>query len=155
VSSDGTTISKPLSKAARPRVPGCAAPPLAAQEAVENPRSTGIWLRFGRFHFLDLGDLTGLPLRALVCPGNLVGAVDVYLVSHHGGADAADPATLEAFHPRVAVLNNGPTKGGAPAMLAELHKAASAATLGDVWQLHRSEEVGASNFSDDRIANVD
>ena len=35
---------------------------------------------FGRFRFLDLGDLSGAPLFALACPRDLVGPVDVYLV---------------------------------------------------------------------------
>src|SRR5262245_13870675 len=65
VSSGGATIGEPLSNLTRRSVPGCASTPLAAQEAVENPRSTGVWLRFGRFRFLDVGDLTGPPLRAL------------------------------------------------------------------------------------------
>jgi hypothetical protein len=76
----------------------------------------------------------------------------VYLVAHHGGADAADLATLAAFRPRVAVLNNGATKGGAHELLAALHAAPS---IQDVWQLHRSESAAAENFDDARIANLD
>ena len=38
-----------------------------------------------------------------------------------GGVDAADPATFAAFRPRVAVLNNGPRKGGAPETLRAFH----------------------------------
>lgn len=45
----------------------------------------------------------------------VVGSVDVYLVAHHGGADAADPATLAAFRPRVAILDNGARKGAGTA----------------------------------------
>src|SRR5204863_3292383 len=103
-----------------------------------------------RFRFLDLGDLTGQPLFDLVCPRDRVGVVDVYLVAHHGGADAADPATLSRFRPRVAIVNNGATKGGAPEMFASLRQARS-----DVWQLHRSEVSGAQNAGEERIANLD
>jgi hypothetical protein len=124
---------------------------LPAQEVNENPRSTGIRLQFGRFRFLDVGDLSGPPLSALVCPANLVGAVDVYLVAHHGGVDVADAATFAAFAPRVAVVNNGPRKGGAPELFAALRKAPQI----DVWQLHRSELPGSQNVADDRIANLD
>jgi hypothetical protein len=76
------------------------------------PRSVGFLLSFGRFTFLDVGDLTARRVFALACPDDLLGHVDVYLVAHHGGPDAADPATLSAFTPRVAILNNGRLKGG-------------------------------------------
>ena len=100
----------------------CTESALSPQEPNENPRSTGIRLQFGKFRFLDLGDLTGKPLFDLACPKDLIGPVDVYLVAHHGGADAADPATLAAFRPRVAIVNNGATKGGAPEMFASLRR---------------------------------
>ena len=123
VSSALATIVKPLAGAGG-RNSSCPAFGLPAQEPDENPRSTGFLLRFGKFRFLDVGDLTGKPLFALACPNDLVGPLDVYLVAHHGGADAADPATLAAFRPRVAILNNGERKGGAPEMFAALRRAA-------------------------------
>jgi competence protein ComEC len=151
VSSAGATISKPL---VAERVPDarCGTEGLAAQDPNENPRSTGIVLRYGKFRFLDVGDLSGAPLFALACPRNRVGAVDVYLVAHHGGGDAAEPATFAAFAPRVAILNNGARKGGAPATFAALHRAPA---IEDVWQLHRSENEGAENFAAENIANLD
>src|SRR5262249_44793065 len=132
--------------------PACGPSGLPAEEKIENPRSTGILVRFGRFRFLDVGDLSGPPLFALVCPRALVGPVDVYLVAHHGNVDAADPATLAGFRPRIAVVNNGPRKGGASATLETLRAYDG---LEDVWQLHRSLNAGARNFADDRIANLD
>jgi beta-lactamase superfamily II metal-dependent hydrolase len=150
VSSAGATLARPLAGSGS-RTPGCASSPVPPEEPHENPRSTGFRLRFGKFRMLDVGDLTGAPLFALACPNSLVGPLDVYLVAHHGGLDAADPATLAAFRPRVAVLNNGATKGGAPETFAALH----AAGLEDVWQLHRSLRPGAGNFPDARIANLD
>src|SRR6478736_3570675 len=110
VSSGGRTIAEPLTGAGG-RNPACGNSARAAQEIVENPRSTGVLIQFGRFRFLDVGDLTGAPLFDLACPRDLIGPVDVYLVAHHGGADAADPATLAAFKPRIAVLDNGARKG--------------------------------------------
>jgi competence protein ComEC len=151
VSSARSTIVTPLAGAGG-RNSSCAASERPAQEADENPRSTGVRLRFGKFRFLDVGDLTGKPLFALACPNDLVGPVDVYLVAHHGGADAADPATFAAFRPRVAILNNGERKGGAPETFAALHRDA---TIEAVWQLHRSANPGAENFSEDLIANLD
>ena len=76
----------------------------------------------------------------------------MYLVAHHGGADAAEPATLAAFKPRVAILNNGATKGGGAESFAMLHRAQG---VEDVWQLHRTRNAGAENFADERIANLD
>jgi beta-lactamase superfamily II metal-dependent hydrolase len=151
VSTAGATIVKPLTGAGG-RNPVCAASAPDAQEPHENPRSTGIRVQFGKFRFLDVGDLSGPPLFALACPNNLIGPVDAYLVAHHGGVDAADPATFAAFKPRVAVLNNGSVKGGAPAVFASLRRVQG---LEDVWQLHRSTNPGAENFADERIANLD
>jgi beta-lactamase superfamily II metal-dependent hydrolase len=151
VSAARATVQKPLAGAGG-RTAGCRADALPPQEPHENPRSTGVRLQFGRFRFLDVGDLTGPPLNALACPENMVGPVDVYLVAHHGGADAADPATFAAFRPRVSVVNNGAVKGGARELFATLHAASNA---GDVYQLHRSQNAGVENFADDRIANLD
>jgi beta-lactamase superfamily II metal-dependent hydrolase len=151
VSSALATIVTPLAGAGG-KNSSCPAFGLPAQEANENPRSTGFLLRFGKFRFLDVGDLTGQPLFALACPNDVVGPVDVYLVAHHGGADAADPATLAAFRPRVAILNNGERKGGAPEMFAALRRAGA---IEAVWQLHRSANPGAENFSQEQIANLD
>jgi competence protein ComEC len=123
-------------------------------EALENPRSTGIHLQFGRFRFLDLGDLSGTPLYALFCPANRLGPVDLLLVPHHGGADVASPAMF-AVQPRVAIMNNGATKGGSPEAFETLHQAVSSRGVQDVWQVDKSANAGVRNFADERIANLD
>lgn len=151
VSSAGSTLASPLAGAGAINA-SCGRTLLAASEPYENPRSTGVLIRYGEFRFLDLGDLTGQPLYDLVCPTNRIGPVDVYLVPHHGGEDSADPATFAAFRPRVAILNNGPVKGGAAPIFEALRDVDG---LLDVWQIHRSETEGARNFSEDRIANLD
>jgi competence protein ComEC len=151
VSSGGSTIVTALGGGAG-RNPACAPSARDAVDAHENPRSTGIRLQFGKFRFLDVGDLTGRPLYELVCPTDRIGPVDAYVVAHHGGADASDPATFAAFKPRVAILNNGATKGGDPEMFASLRRVQG---LEDVWQIHRSEAAGGANFADERIANLD
>jgi beta-lactamase superfamily II metal-dependent hydrolase len=150
VSAAGATISRPLAGAGDYNA-RCRASARGAQEIYENPRSTGVVVQFGKFRFLDLGDLTGRPLFDLACPRDLIGPVDVYLVAHHGGADAADSATFAAFRPRVAILDNGATKGAGLEMLEVLQQAKDI----DTWQLHRSALNGAKNFPDDRIANLD
>jgi len=151
VSSSGVTLSSALPGAGA-RNAGCAATELPPREGFENPRCTGFRLDFGEFRFADLGDLTGRPLWALFCPNDLLGPLDVYLLPHHGGPDAADPATFGSVKPRAAVINNGVTKGGAPETFAALH---SAKGIEEVWQLHRSKNPGAENFADDRLANLD
>lgn len=151
VSSAASTITKPFPEAgADNTICGSTAPP--PRDPVENPRSTGVVVTFGKFRFLDVGDLSGQPLFNLACPKSLIGPVDAYLVAHHGGPDAGDPATFAAFKPRVAIMNNGVKKGGAPETFESLHHVAG---LEDVWQLHRSEAAGDSNFSNDHIANTD
>jgi hypothetical protein len=108
-------------------------------------------LSFGRFRFLDVGDLNDQPLYDLVCPIDQIGRVDVYLVAHHGNTGASDPATLAAFQPRAAVVNNAPRKGGRTPTLKMLGEAQQL----DAWQLHVSAEAGASNAPPERIANLD
>jgi beta-lactamase superfamily II metal-dependent hydrolase len=151
VSAALATLTKPLS-GARGHNAACNTAPAAAQDPNENPRSTGIVVQFGQFRFLDLGDLTGQPLYSLVCPNDLVGPVDAYLVAHHGGADAADLATFAAFKPRVVIMNNGAKKGGALLTYENLHRLPD---LEDAWQVHRSDAAGNANFAETRIANLD
>lgn len=149
VSSAGDTIGK--------AVPGAGAPtstcPASADQAanVENTRSTGFHLKFGEFRFIDLGDLAGQPLFALVCPANKLGRIDAYLVPHHGGDDVSHPVFVTALQPRVAIVNNGETKGGQRKTFEMLRTSG----LEDVWQLHRSKNSGVVNVADDRIANLD
>jgi len=151
VSAAGETLKTPLAGAGAAN-PACGASAPPAQEPSENPRSTGVRLRFGRFTFLDVGDLSGAPLFSLVCPANMLGPTDLYLVAHHGGPDAADRATFAGIAPRVAILNNGVKKGGSPEVLAALHQASG---LEDAWQLHRSLPPGPRFFNDDHVANLD
>ena len=151
VSSAAATLARPLAGAGGKNA-ACEAAARPADDPNENARSTGIVVTWGKFRFLDLGDLTGRPLYDLACPNDLIGQVDAYLVAHHGGADAAGPETFAAFKPRVAILNNGARKGGAPATFAYLHQDKN---LKDVWQLHRSEAAGNANFANERIANID
>jgi len=151
VSSAGATLPQPLpgGGAVNTACPKKALPPA---DPDENPRSTGVLVRYGKFRFLDVGDLTGEPLFNLVCPQNKVGTVDAYLVAHHGGADAAEPATFAALQPRVAVINNAVGKGGRHELFDTLHRASG---IENVWQLHRSADASDRNYPSEFIANVD
>src|SRR5260221_7089086 len=81
-------------------------------DSTENIYSVGIVISaFGRFRMLDLGDLTWNTEHDLVCPNNLLGAMDVYLTTHHGLARSGPPALVHAIRPRVAIMNNGQQKG--------------------------------------------
>jgi beta-lactamase superfamily II metal-dependent hydrolase len=151
VSSAAATLEAALANAgaANAACPKQATPP---RDQYENPRSTGVVVRYGEFRFLDVGDLTGQPLFNLACPKNLTGPVDAYLVAHHGGPDAAVPETLPAFKPRVAIMNNGLSKGGARMTYEALHHVSG---LEDVWQLHASTDAADANFPPRYIANLD
>jgi competence protein ComEC len=151
VSSGGATLTASLPGAGAANAM-CQAQAMPALDPDENPRSTGVLLNYGKFRFLDVGDLSGDPLFNLVCPRNLVGPVDAYLVAHHGGGDASDPATFAAFQPRVVMINNALKKGGQRRTFESLHKAQG---IENVWQLHWSADAADSNFPAEFIANVD
>lgn len=149
VASEEVGLSKPLAGAGQPNS-ACSGQGVPAQEKTENPRSTAVRLQYGRFRFLDVGDLTGPPLFALTCPINMVGESEVYLVAHHGGADGADSSLYAAVKPLVAITNNGPRKGAQAQTLATIRQMPSI----DGWQLHRTLNRGAENMPDERIANL-
>jgi competence protein ComEC len=152
LSAGGALLTRPTQRTAGVRNAACATLGKQPELEGENPRSIGVRITFGRFVFLDLGDLPGANLAALACPNNLLGHADVYLVPHHGNKDTAIPAVIAAVSPRVAILNNGATKGGDPAAFRTLHEAAG---LEGVWQLHRSRNNGAANYPDAFIANLE
>ena len=62
------------------------------------------------------------------------------------------PSTTALSKPRVAILNNGPTKGGYLEVFERLRQVQG---LEDVWQLHRSARAGEMNFVHEQIANLD
>lgn len=149
VSSAAQVLAKPLA-GARGANAACNGTSRPVEDLGENARSTGIVVQWGRFRFLDIGDLTTRPLYDLVCPQDLIGPVDAYLVAHHGGSDSAKAEAFASFKPRVAIVNNGANKGGSREIFDYLQRDRS---LAGVWQLHRRESV--ANFADERIANLD
>jgi competence protein ComEC len=68
VSSGGRIVSVPLPRAGASNTV-CPAQTRLPLDPYENPRSTGIVLRYGRFRFLDVGDLTGKPCLRWHVPG--------------------------------------------------------------------------------------
>jgi competence protein ComEC len=130
----------------------CGSEPAAAPDNTENARSVGVLITYGHFRFLDLGDLTKKKELEIACPNNLLGTVDLFLVTHHG-ADLSNPKALVwALHPRAAVIDNGPRKGSSPAAWQIVHDSPG---LEDLWQLHYAEESDRDhNVAENRIANV-
>src|SRR5579864_4400123 len=130
----------------------CKAEPSASEDTTENARSVGVLITYGQFRFLDLGDLTKKKELELACPNNLLGTVDLFLVTHHG-ADLSNAKALDwALHPRVAVIDNGPRKGSSPAAWQIVHDSPG---LEDLYQLHYAAESDkAHNIDPEHIANV-
>jgi hypothetical protein len=117
----------------------CAAHQPKDPDASENAQSVGSHFTFGRFRALHLGDLTWNKEFALVCPRNLLGAVDLFVVTHHGQPVSNPPVLVHAVAPRVAIMNNGTRKGGQPDTMKVLF---SSPGLEDLWQLHFSQLGG-------------
>jgi competence protein ComEC len=132
--------------------PYCATEPKWELDTTENPRSAGILVRYGKFRFLDLGDLTKAKEIPLVCPDNLIGHVDLYLVNHHGMNLSNSRAFVDAIHPRVAIMDNGAHKAGSPEAWQTVHESPG---LEDLYMLHTAEGSDAAHNSDDAlIANL-
>ena len=147
----GEAIKAPVSGKAAPN-PLCASEPEAPVDPSENAQSVGMLITYGNFRFLDLGDLTKRKERALVCPDNLLGTVDLYLTSHHGLDESNSKAMVHALRARVAIMNNGAHKGGIPAAWQIVHDSPG---LEGFWQLHYAVDGGQEhNVADEFIANL-
>ncbi|MEO8071051.1 MAG: MBL fold metallo-hydrolase [Acidobacteriota bacterium] len=134
VSAAGEVAKTPLPGAGRPN-PYCAGFTPQEVDTTENAQSVGSIIAFGKFRVAHLGDLTGNKEFDLMCPTDRIGAVDLFVVSHHGQPISNSPALVHAMRPRVAVLNNGTRKGGQPDAMKVIY---SSPGLEDLWQLHFS-----------------
>jgi competence protein ComEC len=117
----------------------------------ENKQSVGMVVSLGKFRMVDFGDLTWNKEHDLACPNNLIGQIDLYLVSHHGQDISSLPMLVHAMHARAAVMNNGAMKGGAVATFETLK---SSPGLEDLWQLHYAVDAGDHNMPKEFIANL-
>lgn len=130
----------------------CAGVERKAPDPSDNAQSVGVLITYGKFRFLDLGDLTWNKELDLVCPENRIGKVDVYLTTHHGMDSSGPPALVHAIAPKVAVMNNGEKKGGSPAAWKVVK---SSPGLQDLWQVHFAAAGGAdANVDEKMIANL-
>lgn len=132
--------------------PFCKTAELHEPDPGENGKSIGFIIRVGDFEFLDLGDLTWNFEYELACPKNLLGEIDLYQVTHHGMHMSGNPQHVWGIKPTVAVMNNGPRKGGRPEVYDMLMQSPG---LEDLWQVHRAVESDAEHNPDERrIANL-
>jgi len=128
----------------------CAAKKLLEVDPGENAHSIGMVVEFGKFRVVDLADLYWNQELDLVCPANKLGRADLYLTTHHGSEKSGTPQLLDAVRPKVAIMNNGPVKGGAPDTFETLR---SASSKPEVWQMHWSPDAKEANSPRERIAN--
>jgi competence protein ComEC len=150
VTSDGLVLGE---AAGSPQSRACAREGHTAlpDDTSDNFRSVGMVVRFGDFDFADLGDLTWNVEHKLACPHNLLGKVDVYQVTHHGLEISNHPVLIAAAAPALAVINNGPRKGGKAEVYERLRRAAGPP---DILQVHRNVETGpGDNAPSAAIAN--
>ena len=126
----------------------CADEPKADADPTENAYSAGILVTFGKFRFLDLGDLTKAKEIAMVCPKNPIPPIDLYLVTHHGFNLSNSRAIVDAIHPRVAIMNNGAHKAGSPEAWQTVHDSPG---LEDLYMVHTAEGSDAAHNSPEAL----
>jgi len=137
-----------------PSNPLCDSAPLDKPvDRSDNARSLALLFSLGKFQFFDAGDLTWNVEKQLVCPIDLIGPVDLYQVTHHGMDISNHPTLVRTIAPSVAIMNNGPRKGGAPATVKLLK---SVPSIVAAYQLHKNAATGAEdNTVPSSIANTD
>jgi competence protein ComEC len=154
VTAAGAVIRTPLPGAGSTN-PYCASFKPGENNA-EDPMSVGVFIRFGKFRTVHLGDLTRNKEFELMCPNTRIGPVDLFLGLHHGQQTSNSEVVIHATHPRVAIMNNGTRKGGEPETMRVVHTSPG---LEDLWQMHFSQLSGQewtvpsifiANFTDDQ-----
>jgi competence protein ComEC len=151
VTAAGVAIAQPLPGAGQPN-PACKSYQALKTDTGENAHSIGMMVTYGSFRLVDLGDLYWNQEYDLACPANKLGAVDVYLTTHHGKKTSGSPQMVWALHPKVAIMNNGPTSGGSEQAWQTIHESPG---LVDLWQLHFASANGKSHNSPEAvIANL-
>ena len=156
VSADGEVIQKALVKGAGPN-PLCEGAEQKAPDPrqPENTMSVGTLVTYGKFRFLNLGDLTWDRELMLACPVNKIGMVSLFQATHHGFFNlwSGAPPLVWAIKPQVVIVANGPTKG-LPA--GGYETIAKIPGIEAIWQGHRATaNDDAHNTSEPMIANLD
>lgn len=151
VTAGGEAISKPLAGAGLPNEFCTDVNKPEYTDTDDNAGSIGLLFEFGKFRMLDLADLLSPIEYKLMCPINLVGTVDLFMVSHHGFKVSNSKFLVNALRPKVAIMNNGARKGGEPEVLDILK---SSPGLQDIWQLHYAISAKDKNAPENFIANL-
>jgi beta-lactamase superfamily II metal-dependent hydrolase len=156
VTSAGEGIKAPLSGRATPN-PICASfkPTIEASTwgTPDDDQSVGSIVTLGSFRMLDFGDLLWDHAMALTCPNNLIGTVDLYMVTGHGAEVCSAAPFVEAIRPRVAIMQNGTRKGGD---LLTMQTLRSSPGFQDLWQLHWAYKGGLEQNSPAAlVANIE
>jgi competence protein ComEC len=153
VTSNGQTIAKPLNGGGPNAF--CAGAKQHDPDTTENQLSLGFLLTYGKFKFLDLGDLTWDKEMELACPVNKLGTVALLQATHHGFYRdySGAPALVWALKPQVVVANNGPQKGMQESAWDTISKIPG---LEGLWQVHLAlGSDAAHNTAPDQIANLE
>jgi beta-lactamase superfamily II metal-dependent hydrolase len=158
IAAGGSVLEKPLPGAGAANAL-CAGfkpqgPEITSRAAdAEDRSSVSVFITYGRFRTVIMGDLTWNKEFDLMCPNNKLGSVDVYFVSHHGSDTSGSEALVHALRPRAAIMNNGPRKGGATVTFQILSVSPG---LADLWQNHYSVVAGPQhNRPEAFIANLE
>jgi beta-lactamase superfamily II metal-dependent hydrolase len=158
IAAGGSVVGKPVAGGGG-RNPLCSSftpqgPEIISRTAdAEDSRSVSLFITYGRFRTVIMGDLTWNREFDLMCPDNQLGTVDAYFVSHHGSETSGSEVLVHALRPRVGIMNNGPRKGGAVQTFQILHASPG---FEDLWQNHYSVPGGEQhNRSQQFIANLD
>jgi competence protein ComEC len=153
LAANGEVLSKPL--AGGGENPLCKGAETKPADTTENQRSVGLLVTYGRFKFLDMGDLTWDKEMELACPVNKIGTVTLFQATHHGFYSdwSGAPALVFAIKPEVVVVNNGARKGLMPPAYERIAKIPG---IEGIWQMHRAlANDEAHNTAEPMIANTD
>jgi beta-lactamase superfamily II metal-dependent hydrolase len=153
VSANGEVISKPINKGFVNKL--CDGAERKPTDNTENSRSTGFLLTYGKFTFLDVGDLTWDREMMLACPMNKVGEVSLLQATHHGfsNGQSGAPALIWSLKPQVVVVNDGARKGFSNGGYETLAKIPG---IEGIWQGHKGAmNDAAHNTAEEMTANLE
>ena len=152
VSAAGKVLDKSLQRGSS--VNRCENAQAKDEDKTENSQSAGFLLSYGKFSFLDVGDLTWDREMQLACPVNKIGEVSLFQATHHGfsNGQSGNPALIWSLRPQVVIVNNGARKGFSNDGYDTIAKIPN---IEGIWQGHRGEgNDAAHNTSEDMIANL-
>jgi beta-lactamase superfamily II metal-dependent hydrolase len=112
--------------------------PMAGTTGLVDPddaQSVGSVIILGQFRALDFGDMWRTKELELMCPNNPIGTVGLYFASSHGAIASGSLPFVHALQPRVAIMQNGTRKGGAPGPMQTI---LASPGLEALWQMHWS-----------------